>query len=188
MTRRLAVALALCLGWPAAIAAGRIDAAGSVEYAFAPWDDAEAAVIRVIDAARQHVLVQMYIFTSRNLAAALERAAARGVRVQVLADAEMHRRPEGNVLARLVAAGIPVALEQDFHAAHNKVLIADPAGAHPAVVTGSYNFTWSARRRNAENLLILRDNPALAEAYAENWERHRKHAVPLGRGRTPGAR
>ena len=29
--------------------------------------------------------------------------------------------------------------------------------------------TWSAAHRNAENLLILRDNPVLAEAYLANW-------------------
>jgi phosphatidylserine/phosphatidylglycerophosphate/cardiolipin synthase-like enzyme len=54
------------------------------------------------------------------------------------------------------------------------------------VITGSYNFTWSAQARNAENLLILRDNPALAETYLKNWQRHRRDAEPYGEPHTSG--
>ena len=42
------------------------------------------------------------------------------------------------------------------------MIILDPASAsHGAVVPAPYNFTRSARVANAENLLILRGNPAL---------------------------
>jgi len=167
----------LVLGLPlAAAAGGQVEARGSIEYLFSPWDDGEAALQQVIREAREEILVQIYLFTSRPLARELIEASRRGVRVQVLADGHMHQRPAGSVLPRLVEAGIPVALESDYPAAHNKVMIVDADGAHPAVVTGSYNFTWSARRRNAENLLILRDNPPLAQAYAQNWRRHRRAA------------
>ena len=102
-----------------------------------------------------------------------------GIGVAVLADAQMHKRPAGNVLTMLMDGGIPVALETEFAAAHNKVLIVDVDDARPVVVTGSYNFTWSAKRKNAENLLILRGNPELARAYADNWHRHRRLARPV---------
>ena len=52
------------------------------------------------------------------------------------------------------------------------------ADAGGAVVTGSYNFTWSARMRNAENVVILRGNPPVLRAYLDNWKRHRAEAVP----------
>jgi phosphatidylserine/phosphatidylglycerophosphate/cardiolipin synthase-like enzyme len=48
-----------------------------------------------------------------------------------------------------------------------------------ALITGSFNFTHAAQHRNAENLLVLRGNAALAEAYAANWRRHKIHALPL---------
>lgn len=176
--RALLLALALALAWPAH-AAERLAAAGSVEVLFEPRDDTLGAITAVIDAAREQILVQMYVFTSKPLARALVRAAGRGVAVEVLADARSHQRPGKTALPLLLAAGIPVLLETEFTVAHNKVLIADPSGAHPAVVTGSYNFTWSAEHRNAENVLILRDNPSLARAYAENWQRHRRAAQPF---------
>ena len=106
-------------------------------------------------------------------------AQRRGVDVQVLADAHMNRKPKGNVLPRLLAAGVPVALESRYQAAHNKVLIVDAAGPDCVVLTGSYNFTWSAQNRNAENVLVLRGHCELAQAYRENWLRHRREAVAI---------
>ena len=190
LMRSLGALLALPLGAPvlAADLPQRMPAKGSVEVAFAPRDDAEGALLRAIEAARDAIYVQSYAFTSRQLASALVAASRRGVRVAVLADAQMNRRPKGNVLSRLVAAGIPVALETAYAAAHNKVMVIDPHGARPAVVTGSYNFTWSAAHRNAENLLILRDNPVLAEAYLANWEHHRERATPVDRKLEPLAK
>jgi len=38
------------------------------------------------------------------------------------------------------------------------------------VITGSYNFTGSAERDNDENLVIV-DDPALARAYLDEFDR-----------------
>jgi len=63
-----------------------------------------------------------------------------------------------------------------------ELLVAEAVrGPEAVVVTGSYNFTFSAQARNAENLLILRGNEALARAYLANWRRHRQEAAPYAR-------
>lgn len=178
--------LLLCLAWLAALPAhafdpqpGRIHAArGSVEVAFSPWDDAEGAIVRTIRAARRSIHVQAFLFTSRALARALIEAKARGVTVEVLADREQTLRSENSQVRALAAAGIAVALEARYAAAHNKIMIIDADDAEGAIVTGSYNFTYSARARNAENLLILRGNPPVLRAYYDNWRRHRQQALP----------
>ena len=137
-----------------------VPARGSVEIAFSPWNDPEAALIAAIAEARERILVQAYVFTSKPIARALIAAHKRGLRVEVLLDAEMNRPSSLSVLPQLMEAGIPVAVETRYNIAHNKVIIFDPASAaHGAVATGSYNFTRSARVANAENLLILRGNP-----------------------------
>ena len=46
-------------------------------------------------------------------------------------------------------------------------------------------YTWSAQARNAENLLILRDNHALAETYLRNWQRHQRDAEAYKPGSRP---
>ena len=154
-----------------------LPAQGTVEVLFAPEDDIEAALLRVLRGARRTVHVQAYLLTSRALAAALIEAKTRGVRVEVLADREQTERGENSQVPVLAEAGIPVALEVRYAAAHNKIILVDAAEAGGAVVTGSYNFTYSARMRNAENVVILRGNPPLLRAYLDNWKRHRAEAV-----------
>lgn len=184
MRQRFAVlaGLAFLLAQPAQAFDPRPAAAhaalGTVEALFSPHDDIEAAILRTLRAARHSIHVQAYLFTSRSLAAALIEAKARGVRVEVLADREQTARGENSQIPQLVEAGIPVALEVRYAAAHNKVILVDATEAGGAVITGSYNFTWSARTRNAENVLILRHNPPVLRAYLGNWKRHRAEALP----------
>lgn len=50
---------------------------------------------------------------------------------------------------------------------HAKIIVVDPF-TKPVVITGSHNFSTPASESNDENLLIIRDSPALAERYAVN--------------------
>lgn len=170
--------LVACLVACATVGAGAtaIPATGTVEVLFTPWDDAEGAIVRALGEARQGVHVQAFLLTSRSIARALQEAHARGVKVEVLADREMLRKGENSLVPMLAGAGIPVWLETRYASAHNKVLLIDAESPGAVVITGSYNFTWSAQARNAENLLLLRGNPSLARRYLENWRRHRDDA------------
>lgn len=163
----------------AAVGAAETPATGSTEVLFSPWDDAEGGLLAALREARQSIHVQAYLLTSRNIARALLQAHRRGVRVQVLADVTTTRQGQHSQIPTLAAGGIPVWLETRYSNAHNKVMLIDAEGAHPVVLTGSYNFTWSAQARNAENLLIVRDNRALAEQYLKNWRRHQRDAEPF---------
>lgn len=173
MTKWLAVLL-LCMGF--STGAATLPATGTVEVLFTPWDDAEGAIVRALGEARQSIHVQAFLLTSRSIAKALQDARARGVAVEVLADREMVSKGENSLVPKLAAEGIPVWLETRYSSAHNKVLLIDAAGEQGTVITGSYNFTWSAQARNAENLLILRGNPVLVRRYLDNWRRHRDEA------------
>ncbi len=55
-----------------------------------------------------------------------------------------------------------------FAIVHSKVVVIDPNGKKPVVVTGSHNFSMSASSKNDENLLIIQGNQPLAQAYAVN--------------------
>lgn len=174
--------LALCTPIAAAV---ELPAQGRVEVLFTPWDDAEGAILREIGQARQSIRVQAFLITSRNIARALIAAHERGVAVRVLADREMVAKGENTRVPDLHSSGIDVRLETRYASAHNKILLIDVEGNHPVVITGSYNFTFSAQARNAENLLILRDHPPLARAYLANWRRHRDEALPFDEALRP---
>lgn len=170
-------ALLLAL-WLSPAVAEPMPAKGTVEVFFTPWDDAEGALLAVIGQARRTIHVQAFLLTSRNIGWALGEARRRGVRVEVLADLEQVRRDERSLVHLLYDSGIPVWFETRYASAHNKIMLVDAQDTDPVVVTGSYNFTFSAQARNAENLLILRGNARLARAYLDNWHRHRDGAVP----------
>lgn len=51
---------------------------------------------------------------------------------------------------------------------HSKVIVVDAFTDHPIVISGSHNFSDSASRKNDENLIVIRDNPALAQKYVVN--------------------
>ena len=152
--------------------------AASVQYAFTPGARADAMIIAAITAARQQVLVQAYSFTHRRIAEALVSAHNRGIDVAVIADHEQTRSNDSTVIRDIARSGVPVLLDSLHAAAHNKVIVIDAGDQDCAVVTGSYNFTYNAQHRNAENAVILRGNPPLCEAFRNNWLRHQAHSIP----------
>ena len=115
-------------------------ATGTIEYAFTPGDDAAGLVVRTIDAARAQVLVQAFSFTHRDIADALIRAHRRGLDVQIIADREQSESTASAAMHTLINSGLPVYMDAEHSAAHNKVLVIDHGTSEPVLVTGSFNF------------------------------------------------
>ena len=153
-----------------------IAATGKIELAFTPEDAADRMVIRAIRGAHKQILVQAFSFTHRDIAHALIQAKKRGVDVQLIADAEQTDKIQPNMIADIAASDIPTYLDFRHQSAHNKIMVIDACGPDSAVVTGSFNFTYAAQFKNAENLVIFRGNPEISAAYLENWKRHLAHA------------
>lgn len=169
--------IALLAAAHAADAPTPLSAHGTLQPAFAPWDNVEALIVEAIDEARKQVLVQAYLLTSKKIATTLVAAHRRGVDVRILVDAGQLEKVGSSAAPNLSAAGIPVWLETSYQNAHNKVIVIDADMPKATVITGSFNFTWTAQHKNAENVLIARNNPTLAARYAQNWERHRQDAT-----------
>ncbi|HEX3148209.1 MAG TPA: phospholipase D-like domain-containing protein [Gemmataceae bacterium] len=51
---------------------------------------------------------------------------------------------------------------------HSKVIVIDPFGDHPVVMTGSHNLGYKASSKNDDNLMIVEGNAPLAAAFAAN--------------------
>lgn len=151
---------------------------GTVQYAFTPGARADAMIVAAIASARQQVLVQAYSFTHRRIADALVGARSRGIDVAVIADHDQTRSNASTVIRDITRSGVPVLLDSLHAAAHNKVIVIDAGDQDCAVVTGSYNFTYNAQHRNAENAVILRGNPPLCDAFRDNWLHHKAHSIP----------
>ncbi|MES2933420.1 MAG: phospholipase D family protein [Pseudomonadota bacterium] len=155
-----------------------VPAKGTLQAVFSPWDDVEHVIVDVIDGAKQQILVQAYLLTGKKISSALIAAHRRGIEVWILADAEQDLRNSSSKISSLADAGIKVWVETKYKNAHNKIILTDVQSVDATVITGSYNFTWAAQQKNAENILIIRKNLELAAQYAANWQRHRADASP----------
>jgi len=165
--------------------------AAQIEACFSPplpgGCDPAAAVVQAIGGARKTVLVQMYALTSRRIVTALVNAKRRGVDVRAIVDRRQldEDRSDTNAVARLASGGVPVLVDTVSGLMHDKIMIVDGA----TVITGSFNYTWSAEHKNAENLLVIHD-PALAGEYTQNWNIRAAKSRPLAasaEGASPSA-
>ena len=177
--RRVCAALACAAGALGCVAAPQAaPQAARVEVAFAPGDDIPALIVQRIARARHSVQMQAYLFTDRRIANALVAARSRGVEVEVIGDAAQHEAGGLPFLAALDRAGARVYLNGAQSASHNKIVIVDGGASAAAVITGSYNFTRAAHLRNAENVVVITGNRALARRFVGNFEYHRGQSIP----------
>ena len=171
--RFVALAVWLALAVPAAGSAQalphpQVDAEG-LSSAFSPHGGALALVLRAIGSARRSIDMAAYSFTSADVARALADASRRGVQVRVLADRtgnlDKDARYARHALSILQLAGVAVRTIDAYPIFHDKYMVIDGR----TVQTGSFNYTYSAARRNAENVLVVWNDPALASRYAADW-------------------
>jgi len=150
-----------------------------VRAAFTPGDNVASIIGQEIRAARSNVRVQAYLFTSKPIADALLSAAKRGVKVEIVADANEYADGKMSALPRLAAAGVAVYLNDKHKTSHNKIVIIDADLPRATIITGSYNFTRAAQTQNAENIVVLSGNAALARRFLANYDVHRAQSTRL---------
>jgi phosphatidylserine/phosphatidylglycerophosphate/cardiolipin synthase-like enzyme len=150
-----------------------------VRAAFTPGDNVAGIISQEIRAAKSDVRVQAYLFTSKPIADALISAAKRGVKVEVVADANEYSDGKASVLPKLASHGVAVYLNDKYKTSHNKIVLIDARLPRATVITGSYNFTRAAQMQNAENIVVLSGNSALAQQFLTNFETHRTQSSRL---------
>jgi phosphatidylserine/phosphatidylglycerophosphate/cardiolipin synthase-like enzyme len=169
--RSIVLALGLLLSVPCS-ASTFIDTPYTV--CFTPGGDCTDEIVDAINSAKQSILVQAYSFTSKPIASALVNAKKRGVDVYVILDKSQAKGKHYSSSTFLLHYGIPVWIDNKVAIAHNKVMIID----NSEVITGSFNFTAAAQKKNAENLLIIRDK-LLAQDYLTNWNNRKNFSYTL---------
>jgi len=130
---------------------------------FAPEDGVEQKILTEIDNTQKTIKFMAFSFTSKQIAQRLLDAKSRGILVQGIFE----KRNAGNAASKdklLKHAGIDVRWDSNPKTMHNKVIIFDER----AVLTGSYNFTESAEKRNDENALFIY-NPEIAHLYSAEF-------------------
>lgn len=173
----LFIASTIFISFPAHAEPVRFTRAASYEACFTPGEDCTGLIVAAIDNARSSIRVQAYSFTSTVILKALRRAHDRGVMVVAVLDRTNASKRYASA-EYLSLAGIPVWIDAKVAIAHNKLIMIDPDGAMPVLLTGSFNFTKSAQSRNAENVLKISADGSIVAAYVANFEARKALSTP----------
>ena len=105
----------------------------------------------------------MYAFTSKDIAQALVSASQRKVHIKIVLDiAQM--KDHFSKSRYLLKQDLKVKFQMGPGLMHDKFAIIDDR----EVLTGSFNWTVTANKRNSENLLIINDS-RLAHQYSNQF-------------------
>ncbi len=136
-----------------------------VEVYFSPEDRPAQYVLQRLEQATTSIRFMTFSFTSDPIAQAMIAKTEAGLTVQGVFERQ-NASGTGAEFQTLSDGGVDVLEDGNCYILHHKVIVIDDR----IVITGSYNFTASAERDNDENLVIIED-PALARAYLEEFER-----------------
>jgi phosphatidylserine/phosphatidylglycerophosphate/cardiolipin synthase-like enzyme len=163
MKKRLLPAfLAVALFAPLSFAA-----TADIQVGFSPEGSALKLVLSTTGNAKESIRLMAYSFTSPDVVKSLLDAHRRGVDVRVVVDQNGNKSKASKAaLNLLVNAGIPTRTISRYKIMHDKVLIVD----NKTTETGSFNYSRAADRSNSENVIVIRDNPAVAKIYLSHWQ------------------
>ena len=133
------------------------------EVYFSLSDNPQKEIIKNINQAQASINIAMYIFTDREIALPLVKAQERGVKVRLYLDKDQvdYQYSQSRFL---VQRGIKTRISSNNYIMHHKFAIID----NRILLTGSYNWTFSANNRNDENLMII-DDPEIIEIFQNQF-------------------
>ena len=133
------------------------------EVYFSLSDNPQKEIIKNINQAEAFINIAMYIFTDKEIALPLVKARERGVKVRLYLDQDQVDYKYSQSCF-LVQKGIKTRISTNNYIMHNKFAIID----NRILLTGSYNWTFSANNRNDENLMII-DDPEIIEIFQNQF-------------------
>ena len=139
------------------------NALAKTEVYFSLYDDPEAVIINNIAAAEEFISVAMYTFTDIEIAQAILEARDRGINIKIYLDRSQVKAKYSRS-RYFVQNGIEVRISSNSYIMHNKFAVID----NEILITGSHNWTASAREGNDENLLVIDDN-YVVERYQDQF-------------------
>jgi len=135
------------------------------EVYFSLLDNPQKAIIKNINQAEAFINIAMYVFTDKEIAIPLAKAQERGVKVRVYLDQDQVD-DQYSQSRFLVQKGIKVRISTNNYIMHHKFAVID----NRLLLTGSYNWTFSANNRNDENMMVI-DDPEIIARYQNQFKK-----------------
>jgi phospholipase D len=137
----------------------------NLRMCFTPGEACLPLILEEIHKAKSTIFLQAYSMTSKPISEALVMAKKRNVEIFVLLDKSQEKDTRSSTFY-MAQNGLCIKIDYRPAIAHNKVIIIDSK----VTLTGSYNWTNAAEKRNAENLLII-DQHDIANRYLQNFKK-----------------
>jgi phosphatidylserine/phosphatidylglycerophosphate/cardiolipin synthase-like enzyme len=137
----------------------------NINVYFAPEDNVEKIIHDRIKKARESIRFMYFSFTSDNIGELMIEKFKAGIKVQGVFE-KKGSGSEHSEYIKMKIEGLPVRLDKNRHVMHHKIIIIDDV----RVITGSYNLSNNANKRNDENIIII-DSPEIAGKYIEEFHR-----------------
>ena len=134
-----------------------------IEACFSPAGGISKKIINIIDKSDKSIDVAMYSFTKRDIAWALVKAKKRGVIVRIILD---ESRVSSKYSKYRFFRNKKISTKLIQQTMHNKFAIID----NKMLITGSYNWTANAEKRNFENILFIHNSPKIITQYKREFD------------------
>jgi phosphatidylserine/phosphatidylglycerophosphate/cardiolipin synthase-like enzyme len=152
-----------------------LDESRSVQSFFTSRHNVRSVIADVLEHAQESIVIAAFTLTDPEVARALKKAHAAGIKVEVITDYSTMNKPHSKI-QNLADAGVPVfyynhALNQNsakkserfMPLMHLKLIVCDGK----IVVTGSSNLTKAGQKGNVETITIIRDKKSVDEHLKE---------------------
>ena len=140
------------------------------------FNSIRSEIMNELQQARTSVFVAVYWFTNHELFSKLLEKLKEGVRVELIIHNDyINNRDTGLAFQELIDKGCKFYFSDDNNPMHNKFCIIDKK----VLINGSYNWTYYAESKNRENIIIIKNEDHVVEAFVNEFNRLVELMEPL---------
>lgn len=133
---------------------------------FSSRDNCREKIVDCINNSKKNIIFAIYFLTDKEIAKALIEANKRGVKIEGIVDKQCSTGMNKKFMSDLKKNFKITVIKKNYGIMHHKFAIID----RKIIITGSYNWTFSANNKNYENLVIIK-NEDLALEYFKEYKR-----------------
>ena len=134
----------------------------------AHFDNIRKILIQEIQDAQNEILVAVYWFTNIELFNVLLDKVRKGVKVKLIIHNDyINNRESGLPFQSLIDEGGEFYFSNSNNPMHNKFCVIDKT----TLINGSYNWTYYAEEKNSENILVIKQERTVIEAFVREFDK-----------------
>lgn len=139
-----------------------------IKMIFSPF--AQDKVLELIREAKETIDIEVYSFTSEEIAKELIEAKKRGVKIRVILEPRLEDNRKFKIKQILEDSGIEVRWASlEYKLTHSKFIIID----RKKILIGSINLSFSALEKNREAAVVVESEKVkeVLEIFEEDWQK-----------------